>query len=154
MHNVICKQLLTAQCFYFPKPLMNYLGNSSSSMLHDRPLLIPGSWHRLPQHLLGIGFWERHPHDALSWCCLCAQAQLWQGRACGHTASGDSSADAPCKGCPVWNRSPFPELEEQSSPAPSPPPPPALSSPLLRLIATCSRHLPAAKAIEKFSTDL
>lgn len=48
----------------------------------------------------------------------------------------------------------FPELEERSSPVPSPPPSPALSSPLLHLPATCSRHLPSAKNIEKAGTDL
>lgn len=68
--------------------------------------------------------------------------------------AGQNNTGSRCKGYLTRSRSFFPELEEQSSPALSPLPPPAFSSPLLHLPETCSRHLPGAKTIEKFGTDL
>lgn len=55
MPNITRKQLLTAQYFRFPKPLMNYLGISSGRSEADEAPL-PLGWQRgQPRCLLGSG---------------------------------------------------------------------------------------------------
>lgn len=127
------KKLLTAQHFCFPKPLMNYLGISSSDMENEEPLL---------SACQGAAFGKSSPTAVM---LHVSEQSHGPAELAVLLPAGQRTSSLPAKAT-ARSGSFVPELQERSSPAPPPP--------RLFLPATCSRHLPSAKTVEKLGTDL
>lgn len=123
--HITGKKSLTAQYFCFPKPLMNYLGISSSYMENDRLLLSVGCLSACQ----GAAFGESSPTVTL---LHMPEQSHGTAELTAVLPAKQRMTSLPTKAT-SRSRSFVPELEERSSPAP---PPPAFSS-LRRAPGTC-----------------